>query len=169
MQADRRWLLLACMLLSFSAVAQLREADPDWKESEAPPPPQFQAARVLALDMPRHITTRVGVDPETLRITDDGIVRYVMVASTSGGGVNASYEGIRCLTGEVKVYARYSSNGTWRALPDAEWKPLNGNQPSLHALVLARQGACDGRSATGGTVANIVSKLKAASRDQLQR
>ena len=169
MQTSARWLLSACFLVSLSAMAQLRDADPDWKESEAPPPPPFQADRVLPLDMPRHITTRVGVDPQTLRITDDGIVRYVMVAGTPGSSVNASYEGIRCLTGEVKVYARYSSNGTWRSLPNADWKPLNGNQPSLHALVLARQGACDGRAATAGTVANIVSKLKAGSREQLQR
>ena len=169
MRGDRRWLLSACVLLSWSALAQLRDTDPDWKESSIPPPPEFQAERMLPLDMPRHITTRIGIDPETLRITEDGIVRYVMVAPTPGGSVNASYEGIRCLTGEVKVYARYASSGTWRALPDATWKPLNGNQPSLHALALARQGACDGRAATAGSVENIITRLKSPPRDQVQR
>jgi hypothetical protein len=165
----RPWLLGAWVLMSFGAVAQLREADPDWKESEAPAPPAFRADRTIALEMPRHVTVRLGIDPQTIRITEDGIVRYVMVAtSTSTDGVNASYEGIRCLTGEVKVYARYSATGTWRAVSNPEWKQLNGNQPSLHALAFARQAACDGRAATGSSVAEIVSRLKSPSREQLK-
>ena len=162
-------LLVACMLTSCGAFAQLREADPDWKESEAPTPPAFRTDRTIALEMPRHVTTRLGVDPQTIRITDDGIVRYVMVATNAAtDSVNASYEGIRCVTGEVKVYARYSSAGAWRAVPNPEWRQLNGNQPSLHAFAFARQGACDGRAATGGSVADIVSRLKFPSRDQLK-
>lgn len=163
-----RWLVGACFLLSCSTFAQLRDADPDWKESETPAPPAFRADRVIALDMPRHISVRVGVDPQTVRITDDGIVRYVVVAVSSGDSINASYEGIRCLTGEVKVYARFGSNSAWRAVPNPEWKPLNGNQPSPHALAFARQGACDGRAATAGTVADIVGRLKTPSGGQFK-
>ena len=163
-----RWLFAASLLLSCGAFAQLRDADPDWKESDAPAAPAFRADRTIPLDMPRHISVRVGIDPQTIRITDDGIVRYVVVATASGDSVNASYEGIRCLTSEVKVYARFGSGGVWRAVPNPEWKPLNGNQPSPHALAFARQGACEGRAATGGTVANVVSRLKAPSRDQLK-
>jgi hypothetical protein len=159
MQA-RTWLLGATLLLSCSAFAQLRDNDPDWKESEVPPPPPFQIDRALPLDMPRHISVRVAVDPETMRITEDGIVRYVVIASTLAGNINASYEGIRCLTGEVKIYARYSSNGTWRPVPNPAWKPLDDNRPSPHALAFARQGACIGRAAIERSVANIVNRLK---------
>lgn len=167
MRAER-WLVGACVLLSCGVSAQLRDADPDWKEYEIPAPPAFRADRAIALEMPRHISVRVGVDPQTVRITGDGIVRYVVVATSSGDSINASYEGIRCLTAEVKVYSRFGSNGTWRPVAEPQWKPLNGNQPSPHALVFARQGACDGRAATGGTVAEIVSRLKAPPRDQLR-
>ena len=161
------WLVAAWMLLSSNVFAQLRDADPDWKESDTPAPPAFRSDRTIPVEMPRHLTARLGVDPQTIRITDDGIVRYVMVATNSStAGVSASYEGIRCLTGEVKVYARYGSTSAWRAVPNPEWKPLNGNQPSLHALAFARQGACEGRAATGRSAAEIVSRLKSPWRDQ---
>lgn len=158
----RHALLAASMLVAGSAFAQLRDIDPDWKETEVPPPPSFRVDHTIALDMPAHVTVKVGVDPDTLRVTDDGIVRYVVVARSPGGSVNASYEGIRCLTGEVKVYARSSSSGTWRPVANADWKPLNGNQPSAHALVLARQGACDGRAPSSGNTATIIGRLKSS-------
>ena len=151
---------LILMLVAGSAAAQLIDQDPDWKEVDVPAPPAFKTDRLIALEMPRHISLKLGVDPETLRITSDGIVRYVMVATSPSGNVNATYEGIRCLTAEVKTYARYGATGKWSPVVDPQWKPLNGNQPSLHALALARQGACDGRAATSQSPEDIIRKLK---------
>jgi len=108
------------------------------------------------------MSVKLGIDPETLRVTSDGIVRYVVVARSPGGTVNASYEGIRCLTAEVKVYARYSSSKVWAPVGTPEWTPLRNNQPSQHALAFARQGACEGRSAVTSTPQSIVQKLKAS-------
>lgn len=157
-------LLCALLLAAGHATAQLRDEDPDWRESAVPPPPEFDAARLIQLDMPRHMSVKLGVDPATLRITSDGIVRYVMVAQSPSGTVNATYEGIRCQTAEVKVYARYTSSKVWNLISNPEWKPLRDNQPSPHALAFARQGACDGRSAVTSTPQAIVEKLKAVER-----
>ncbi len=154
---------LIAFLLSCSAtatLAQLAAIDPDWKETEVPPPPALKTDRLIPLEMPRHLTTRFGVDPDSLRITQDGIVRYVVVTSSPSGNINASYEGIRCQTAEVKVYARYGATGQWTAVSNAQWRPLNSNQPSLHALALARQGACEGRAAAARSTTDIVRKLK---------
>lgn len=156
----RRLLGLLIGIAAFNVSAQLIDIDPDWKEVEVPAPPAFKPDRLIYLEMPSYVSVKVGVDPETLRITSDGIVRYVVVATSSSGGVNASYEGIRCVTAEVKVYARQSAAGKWNALPDPQWKPLVGNQPSMHALALARQGACEGRAAASYSPADIVRKLK---------
>lgn len=152
------WLTLA--LVTFGTAAQLVEVDPDWKESEAPPPPAFQRTQLIPIDMPKYVSVRFGVDPATLVITPDGIVRYVMVATSPTGTVNAMYEGIRCASGEVKTYARFSASGQWSAVKDPQWQGLNGNQPSRHALALARQGACDGRSAPASSVADIIRALQ---------
>jgi len=162
-------LALAVGLTTTHGVAQLVDLDPDWKESEAPPPPAFKTDALLPLDMPRHLSTRFGVDPTTLRVTSDGIVRYVVVATAPGGNTSASYEAIRCLTGEVKVYARYGTNAKWNAVPAPPWRPLNDNQPSLHALALARQGACDGRAAASSSPNAIVQRLNGQSTERYQR
>lgn len=114
---------------------------------------------LLPLDMPPFVSLKFGVDPATLSITPDGIVRYVVVARSAGSAVTAFYEGILCARGEVKRYAHTLSDGSWRADAKPAWRALNDNQPSRHALVFARQGACDGATAAS-SVADIVRALK---------
>jgi hypothetical protein len=154
--------LVTCLavFVSFGALAQIVDVDPDWKEVDVPPPPAFNRDKLVPVDMPPHITLKLGVDPATLSISSDSVVRYVMVATSSSGSVNAMYEGIRCMTGEVKVYARYSSSGQWKSVDNAQWRPLNDNQPSKHALAFARQAACDGVAPTSMSPAVIIQKLK---------
>lgn len=156
----KRLLGLGLALLTFGASAQLMTDNPDWKEVAAPPPPPFSKDRLIPIEMPPYVSLRFGVDPTSLSITDDGVVRYVMVATNSSGSINAMYEGIRCATGEVKTYARYSSAGQWASVQDPQWRSLTDNLPSKHALAFARQGACEGRSATARSVTAIVNALK---------
>ena len=153
---------LPAMLLWLAACnvsAQLIDQDPDWKEVEIPAPPAFRVDRLVQLEMPRHISLKVGFDPDTLRVTNDGIVRYVMVATATSGSSYASYEGIRCLTGEVKVYARHGAAGQWIPVKDPQWKPLNDNQPSPQAMALARQGACNSRAPASQVPAEIIKEF----------
>ncbi len=103
--------LLACV--ACGAFAQLVEQDPDWKEAQVPPPPAIRTSGLLALDMGRSTALKFGVDPASLVISKDGVVRYVMVASSASGATNAMYEGIRCATGELKTYARATTTGKW--------------------------------------------------------
>ena len=151
---------------AFGAFGQLVELDPDWKEVDIPPPPAFNRDKLVPIDMPPHITLKLGVDPATISVTSDSVIRYVMVASSNSGSVNAMYEGIRCLTGQVKIYARYNSAGQWKPVDNPQWRPLNDNQPSKHALAMARQGACDGVALTSLSPAVIVQKLKSPTPQQ---
>lgn len=156
------WLKAGCVAggVLLALAAQAQGLDPDWKESEAPAPPAYSVGRLLPIDMPHYVSLRVGVDPQTLLITPDGIVRYVMMAVNSNGSVNAMYEGIRCATGEVKTYARHSGQGNWSMVKEPSWRPFTDNLPSKHAWIFARQGACDGRAMATGTVAEIIKNLK---------
>jgi len=158
--ASRRLLPLVFGLgLALGAQAQLLFENPDWKESEAPPPPKFDVQRMLEVDMPRQRDLRYGVDPDTIRITGDGVVRYVAIAKRPGnqGPVNAFYEGVRCASGEVKTYARYSGDG-WRETKDPQWVDL-GDQRSTHSLVLAREALCQS-AAPRSSVGEMVKLLK---------
>lgn len=155
----RRLIGLGWALLALGAAAQL-VADPDWKEAEAGAPPSFNKDRVIAIEMPHYVSLRIGVDPATLSIGEDGVVRYVVIATSTSGLTSAIYEGIRCSSAEVKTFARSSSGGQWTVNANQEWRDLNGRLPSKHALALVRQGLCDGRSAPAGGVPAIINTLK---------
>ncbi len=133
--------LLASVFCSLPVHAQLVDADPDWKEVEAPPPPALRKEGLVPIDMGSS-TLRWGVDPASITIANDRVVRYVVVAQGQGGAVNALYEGLRCGTAEVKVYARHSGD-KWVAATGSDWKPLDNNNASTrHSLVIARNGVC---------------------------
>ena len=127
--------------LAPAAMAQLF-ANPDWKESPVPPAPAFDHRRMLEIDMPRMLDLKYGVDPATIVVTGDGVVRYVIIAKNTGpsSAMNASYEGVRCATGEGKIYARFSGDA-WHDVEHPEWKPLEQAR-TRYNLALARQAIC---------------------------
>jgi hypothetical protein len=137
---------LSCALLLTTSAALAQQEylldTPEWAEDAVPPPPAFSSEHLIAIDMPPHVTVKVGVDPETIVVGKDGVVRYVMVMRNATGNTNAVYEGVRCTTDEVKTYARSGASGQWSMRANAEWKAVNDNQPSPHAQIFARQGGC---------------------------
>lgn len=150
------WLAVAC----FSAHAQLAADQPDWKEAAVPPAPMFDAARLLPIDGPADSGLTFGVDPKTIAIAPEGVVRYVVVATSRSGAINAMYEGVRCSTGEFRVYARHNPGGGWANTATTEWKSLYAPAPSRHTLAVARAGICKG-NAPNTSVEQIVRDLKA--------
>lgn len=132
--------------------------NPDWVEEKEPPPPAFSKERALPLEMPSYVSVRVAIDPATVLVGNDGIVRYVVVMSNATGTVNAAYEGIRCASDQVKTYARAGNSGTWSQVETPAWRDLNDNQPSRHAHVFARQAAC--QSHVASTKAEITKALQ---------
>ena len=155
--------LFACALLlglTSTAWAQLAVEDPEWKESEVPPPPAFDVGKLVTFEVSPNSSLVYGVDPASIRISrSDSLVRYVMVATSASGARNVMYEGIRCATGEFKTYARYSPEGRWDMVRNAEWRSLFGNMPSKHALRFAQAGACD-NAAAPASVDVLVGRLK---------
>lgn len=133
--------------------------NPDWTEEQVPAPPQFSKDRLIPLDMPAHVSVLVGVDPQTIVVGSDGVVRYVIVMTNTSGSSSAVYEGIRCISDEVKTYARLSASGQWSMLSNPAWKAVNDNMPSHHAQAFARQGGCQNRLATSQQ--EIIKALKA--------
>ncbi len=140
----RRFLLAAWLCaLGAAAQAQLSDPDPDWKEEAAPPPPALSLDKLIAVEVPR-ATLRYGVDPASISLTKDGIVRYVVVASSASGAVNAFYEGVRCSSAETKTYARHNADSGWVAVKDAQWRALHNDNATRHSLIIARTGLCVG-------------------------
>ncbi|WP_029525906.1 CNP1-like family protein [Polaromonas glacialis] len=146
--------------LSTSVLSQFAVDEPEWKESDTPPPPAFDMGKLISLDVSPNSSLTYGVDPASISLTkSDGVVRYVMVATSASGARNVMYEGIRCSTGEFKTYARYSADGKWSLVTDPQWRSMFGNMPSKHPLRLAKAGACD-NAAPASSVKEMVSRLK---------
>ena len=150
-------LALAVSLVTCIARAEM-PADPDWKEVEAPPAPAVRTDGLIPLDVTGS-SLRFGVDPASISVGPDDIVRYVVVASSRTGTVNALYEGIRCGTGEFKVYARHNPDTGWTLAKDPLWRSLHEQPISRHTLEIARTGACVGHG-TNSPASRIVRDLR---------
>ena len=155
-------LAVACLLLLHAGRSNAEGGNgtdnPDWAEEAVAQPPAFSKDRLIGLEMPTYVSLRFGVDPDTIVVGGDGVVRYVIVMTNPAGSTSAVYEGIRCITDEVKTYARLNAAGTWTALANPVWKPVNDNMPSRHAQAFARQGGCQNKLATSQR--EIVAALK---------
>jgi CNP1-like family len=81
---------------------------------------------------------RYFVDSNSISVGSDGIVRYTLVARSPAGVENVTYEGMRCSTGELRVYA-LGRERSWSATQTG-WRPM----PSMQAWhrVLYREYFC---------------------------
>lgn len=162
----RKFTGLALALMAAGAMAQLATPNPDWRELEAPPPPAVKTSGLVPLEMPQS-GLRFGVQPDSVSIGSDGIVRYVVVATSASGAVNAMYEGLRCDRGEFRTYARHSPEQGWVNV-DTQWRPLHDGGPvSRHNLVVARTGACIGHG-TNTSAQQIVRDLRSPAADRFR-
>ena len=84
------------------------------------------------------------IDRDTLTVGADGVVRYVLVVRTPGGAENITFEGIRCNTGERRIYASARKGGEWASLRNSEWVPISNNTYNRPRAALAAELFCDG-------------------------
>ncbi len=160
-----RLVFTVCLgITSTNLAAQLAADDPDWKENDAPAAPEFDPKRLVRFEVLIGGALDFAVDPATITIGKDGVVRYVVVATSANGHLNVLYEAIRCATGEVKTYARRTGDSAWSVTQRPSWRSMQDNLPSRHAYRLAKQGVCTGR-APASTVAEIVRNLMSPGHD----
>jgi len=98
-------------------------------------PPFPKAENLVAFEAGAAVRFRFAVDASSLAPGRDGVVRYILVATSPTGARNISFEGIRCRTGTFRVYALGRDDGTWSERP-GEWRPIVDRraQPARHAL-----------------------------------
>jgi hypothetical protein len=140
----RRFWLPVLVLASTCAGAQVILSN-EFQEGDAPPPPPLKIQGLVPLDMGTGTELHWGVDPASIRIGADRVVRYVVVGQSAQGAVNGLYEGVRCDSAEVRVYAWHARDGDW--VPSKSgWAPLQGSSAARHSLVFARTGGCIGQA-----------------------
>lgn len=138
------------LLLGFAAPAALHaqglllEPDSNWREAEVTMPPPPQEAHLRKFEASAANSHSYFVDESSVEVGTDYVVRYVLVVRTSGGAETVSYEGIRCPTGEWKLYAHGRSDGEWVEPRRSEWRPVLSARAHTPQRALAANYFCDG-------------------------
>jgi hypothetical protein len=110
---------------------------------QLPAPPQ--PGDLLEFDPGRPATLRFYIDPASLSVGTDAIVRFTVVVRGDGSASNVSYEAIRCKTRERKVYAYGRADGTWSAVRAPQWITIYGLNTDGYRSVLYENYFCPSR------------------------
>ena len=129
---------------NIAARADSAEEDKQWSEGEVTLPAFPQNSDLVEFYVSAVTPNHFFIDARTLGVGSDGVVRYVLVVLTSGGATNISYEGIRCGTGEVKLYATGRADKTWVPARSAAWRPIENKTVNRHHAALSRDYFCPG-------------------------
>jgi hypothetical protein len=120
--------LVFCMMCTASAQAAWGDFEYDfeantkaWKEIEAQLPAAPQSANLIEVKLDSSTRNQLFIDQASLSVGDDGIVRYTAILRSPSGAENISFEGLRCETGERKLYAFGRSVKNTSGKDASEW------------------------------------------------
>jgi hypothetical protein len=88
------------------------------------------------------------------------VVRYVLVVRSPRGAENVTFEGIRCASGERRLYAIGQGDGTWVASRNVAWEPISFNTYNRPQAALAKEYFCDGTTSPVSDVDEARRRLK---------
>lgn len=151
--------LVACALL-LAAVTNLSHAqsnfDEDfddetkpWQEIAIQLPTAPTTADLLPFEVSATATQMFAIDAHSLTVGSDGVIRYTLVATSTAGAKNISYEGIRCASFEKKLYAFGHVNGNWSRSRNDQWQRITGNAANRQHAALAKDYFCAGLTVAG--------------------
>ena len=92
-----------------------------WKEVQVQLPAYPNPEKLL-----RFRTTPINfnffVDADSVSVASDGVVRFTLLARSSSGAENVTFEGMRCSSRQRRTYAFGRSDKTWSKARDNSWK-----------------------------------------------
>ena len=82
---------------------------------------------------------------ESILVGTDGVVRYSVVVRTAGGATNTTYEGLRCASGQKRLYAVGRADGKWVEAKISQWTEIRSRSPNEYQATLYADFFCRGR------------------------
>lgn len=116
----------------------------EWREVGVSPP-AYPSPNALVRFPTDWTTSQVWIDSQTLSIGADQVVRYTLVIRSAGGAENVTFEGLRCETGERRLYGFGRRDGSWGLSRNADWLSINDSSSNRHYFQLWRDVFCDGK------------------------
>ncbi len=112
------------------------EEDKPWVEVATQLPPYPKAANLIPFKVSPATRNRYFVDAESIGIGADEVIRYTVVIEAAGGARNVSYEGMRCTTGERRLYAYGQPDGSWSKARNAAWEGIQFRSQTAYPRAL---------------------------------
>lgn len=143
----RRWLALVILAVPLAAGAQTRGSEeggnaPAWSEMKSLPPAFPKPEDYLPLQVKTTTSFSFAVDAKSVSVDKDGVVRYSLIAKSTEGVLNVSYEGIRCATREFRVFAYGRPDNTWSETRIARWQPIPQDERNTQRSTLQSDFFC---------------------------
>lgn len=103
-----------------------------WKEIQARLPPYPKTENQVEFVVSPATSNRFYIDYPSISVGGDGVVRYTVLIRSPAGAETVSFEGLRCETGERKLYAFGRKNGDWSRNRYAKWEPVPVRQATSY-------------------------------------
>jgi len=130
-----------------------------WREIEARLPASPLAENLEPVEVSAATLYRFHIDRTSISVGSDGVVRYTLIGTSPQGAKNISYEGIRCDTAEIKLYAFGRPDGSWSRSRRNQWDPIR-NEPRNRQHAALRDAVCDDSRTPVKDAAAVVSRLR---------
>ncbi len=101
------------------------EENKPWVELQRQLPPYPKAENEVEFYVGPATPHHFFLDKHSINIGADGVVRYTLIVKAAGGAENVSFEGIRCTSKEMKIYAIGGMNGQWVEPLHSEWRNVS--------------------------------------------
>lgn len=120
----------------WGTIEQDFEQDKPWVEVAAQLPAYPRIENLLPFSVSAVTRHRYFIDAASISVSEDHVVRYTAVIETVGGAKNISFEGLRCETGESRLYAYGHPDGSWSKARNAGWKDIQFRSPLSYQKAL---------------------------------
>lgn len=143
--------------------AKPEEEKKQWIENESALPAFPASNNLIPFEVSPVTRNKHYVDATSISVAKDDVVRYTVIVEAPSGAKNISFEGIRCDTGERRIYAYGHADGTWSPAKNTSWQEINFISSFSYQKVLYEEFFCpQGKYAK--TAAEAIMNLRRAGR-----
>lgn len=137
--------LFACSQAQLGPRAALEAEKP--REDALPQPPAYpKPENLVRIETGGAGSFEFFIDAVSIEVLGKGEFRYTLLARSSAAAINISYEGLRCLTRERRLYAFGRPDGSWAPAKKSEWTEFSRTQYSQIPVILSQDYLCPERT-----------------------
>ena len=116
-----------------------------WEEQKSQLPPYPKPENLARIYVGPTTSFEFYIDTASVSVSQGEVVRYTLIARSSSGAMNVSYEGIRCKTYDRKLYALGRFDSTWSQARNPNWVPISRTEANRQHATLAEDFFCPTR------------------------